>query len=321
MKPTAKRILTISAIAAGAGLILMGIGMGLGGRPGVAISSSGIHSSYQQQEPYFQEKMSLNTFSDLSLDIGAEADIQILPSDDDKYYVEYLLDGDYGKPVCKVEDDTFTLTQIAAGNRVIGIFAFNLGESESINPYVTLYVPEDSLLKQSSIHNTYGSIEVSGSKFETISITADSGDIILNNVSAGDMKLNYEDGNLTTDALKADNFFVCSDYGSIELKESILGCAEFELEDGDVSFDTVKGNSIKITSEYGNVNLEETSCKTADFILDYGNLDFDAVTLENLTCEMEDGNMNLSLPETLEKYQIAIDLDYGDLKLPEGNPK
>lgn len=279
MKTTTKRILTVSVITAGAGLVLMGIGIGLGGRPGVVFSGSGIRSPYHGQEPYFQERMSLDAFSNLNINIKSEAEIQILQSEDDKYYVEYRLDGEYGKPVCKVENDTFTLAQAISGEHWIGLFGLAFPEYESVNPYVSLYVPEDSPLKQGNIYNDCGAIEVSGIKFQSASITAASGNILLHNISAEDIRLDNEDGN--------------------------------------ISFDTVKADSLTVTSEYGNVSLKETSCKTAEFKMDYGNLDFDAITLKNLTCEMEDGNIDLYLPDKIENYRLAIKMDDDDLNLPK----
>lgn len=317
MKTSTKRILAVSSITAGAGLTLLGIGMGLGGCPGVVFSNSGIHSSYQQQEPYFQEKVSLSTFSNLSITIKSEAEVQILPSDDDKFYIEYRLDGEYGKPVCKVENDTLTLSQAVSGEHVLGVFGLNFGGHKSVNPYVTLYVPEDSLLKQSDIYSDYGIIEASGIKFHTVSITADSGDIILNNISAENMKCATDNGTISSDAIKADSLSVLSSYGSVELRESVLGSAEFQMEDGDILLNTIKADSLNVTSEYGNVILKEASCKTADFTMDYGDLDFDAVNLENLYSEMEDGDIHLSLPETVQNYQLIVKLDYGDLELPK----
>lgn len=317
MKTNTKRILAVSAVTAGAGLVLLGIGMGLGGRPGVIFSSSGIHSSYQQRKPYFQEKMSLDTFSDLNINIKTEAEVQILPSDDDNFYIEYRLDGEYEKPVCKVENDTLTFSQAVSGEHMLGIFGLSFREYESANPYVTLYVPKDSLLKQSDIYSDYGTIEASGVKFQTISVTADSGDIILNNISAENMKCTTDNGTITSDAVKVDDLSVLSDYGSAELRESVLGSAKFQMEDGDILLDTIKADSLKVTSEYGNVSLKEASCKMADFTMDYGDLDFDAVNLESLYAEMEDGDIHLSLPETVRNYQLTAKLDYGSLELPQ----
>ncbi len=54
MKPVTKRILTISASLAGIGIAMMGVGLLLGGRPGVVFNNSGIISPYQKKVFYDQ---------------------------------------------------------------------------------------------------------------------------------------------------------------------------------------------------------------------------------------------------------------------------
>lgn len=315
MKVSTKRILTISAVTAGAGLILMGIGIGLGGYPGFTFSSSGIRSSHQKQEPYSQKKMPLDAFSDLNLSIDSETDIQILPSDDDKYYVEYLLSGEYSEPVCEVKNDTLSLSQASVPTFAVLDLNFNI--QEPLHSYVTLYLPKDAVLKHCGIHNDYGSIEFSGINSQSVVIDSDYGNVVLNNTSAENIALNMEDGTLKADTLKADRFSFVSEYGSAELKESVFNHAEFETDYGDTLFDTVKSDFLKVVSEDGNVRIKNSSCKSAEFELEYGNLDFDAAALDQLNCKLEYGNLDLYLPETIQNYQLAVELEYGRLSLPK----
>ena len=131
------------------------------------------------------------------------------------------------------------------------------------------------------------------------------------------MKLKTDTGTILADALKADKLSVVSEYGSAEFKESVLGNADFQMDDGDLVFDIVKSDSLNVISEDGNIHLKDTSCKTADFALAYGDLDFDAAAMDSLDCTMEYGSLNLSLPVTIQNYQLAVELEYGDLSLPE----
>ena len=166
MNTWTKRILTVSAAAAGIGLVLMGVGMGMGGRPGVVFSKNGISSSYQKAAPYLQEKTAIDTFSGINLDIRSEASIQILPSGDNKYYVEYLLDGEAAEPICKVKDDTLTLSQAYSDANVIGVFGIALDDSDSVNPYISIYVPKDVKLKAIDIYNDYGNVAIEDRSME-----------------------------------------------------------------------------------------------------------------------------------------------------------
>ena len=67
MKKITKRILIASAVTAGTGVVFMGVGIALGGWPGVVFTKGGIHSPYEQKTPYRQEKKEIEPFSELSL--------------------------------------------------------------------------------------------------------------------------------------------------------------------------------------------------------------------------------------------------------------
>lgn len=317
MKKITKRILIISAATAGTGLLTMGIGLGLGGHPGVVFGKDGIQSPYQKEEPYYQEKTALDTFTSLNLKIDSSADIRILPSDDKKYYVEYLLDGEYSEPICKVENDTLYLSQEEANEHTTGVFGLYFGDFESVNASVTLYIPEDAELKQTDIFNDYGDTDISGVKFQTARIESDYGDLTLCEVSGKDINVSLEDGTLTASDLNTENFSLLNEYGEAEISNSVLGNADFQMDYGNLLFDTVKADSLAVTSEDGDVTLKETSCKSTDFTLEYGNLDFEAAALENLTCDMVYGDVTLSLPESITAYQLSAKLEYGDLTLPK----
>lgn len=62
MKKITKRILIASAVTAGTGVVFMGVGIALGGWPGVVFTKGGIHSPYEQKTPYRQEKKEIEPF-------------------------------------------------------------------------------------------------------------------------------------------------------------------------------------------------------------------------------------------------------------------
>ncbi len=317
MNTWTKRILTVSAAAAGIGLVLMGVGMGMGGRPGVVFSKNGISSSYQKAAPYLQEKTAIDTFSGINLDIRSEASIQILPSGDNKYYVEYLLDGEAAEPICKVKDDTLTLSQAYSDANVIGVFGIALDDSDSVNPYISIYVPKDVKLKAIDIYNDYGNVAIEDRSMEHAEIQADYGDVSLNNVSAGDLNCTLSDGDFSADTFKTTSLTFVSTYGSAVFQNSDLGDAELQMEYGDLQCNTVKADQLNIASMDGNIELKETASKNADFTLEYGDLTFDAVSLESLDCTSEYGSVSLFLPASIQTYQVEIKLDYGALELPK----
>lgn len=62
MKKITKRILIASAVTAGTGVVFMGVGIALGGWPGVVFTKGGIHSPYEQKTPYRRKRKRSNLF-------------------------------------------------------------------------------------------------------------------------------------------------------------------------------------------------------------------------------------------------------------------
>ena len=55
------------------------------------------------------EKTPVDELTSVEINIGSAADISILPSDDGKFYLEYLLDGAYDSPQFEISSGRLTL--------------------------------------------------------------------------------------------------------------------------------------------------------------------------------------------------------------------
>lgn len=378
MKKITKRILIASAVTAGTGVVFMGVGIALGGWPGVVFTKGGIHSPYEQKTPYRQEKKEIEPFSELSLYVGSEADVVVMASKDEKYYVEYTLDGNYGKPKCELTNGKLSIAQQDHNGYMTGMFGLNLGENLSgEKSYITVYIPKGTLLETADIYNDYGNVNWSNVNGKKVSIEADSGNVKIEQSETTSMKLTLNDGDAFADKLKAETFTLQSDYGDstlsnvsdktftvqsecgdVKTEQSETTSMELILNDGDVSVDGLKAETFVLQSEYGDSTISdvsgkvftvqsecgeveldrvlfekmkvealdgdvlssEISCSFADVTLEYGDLRWDAQKLENLTCQAECGDVDLILPEELEKYEVDLQIEYGDLSLPKDTP-
>lgn len=193
MKKITKRILIASAVTAGTGVVFMGVGIALGGWPGVVFTKGGIHSPYEQKTPYRQAKKEIEPFSELSLYVGSEADVVVMASKDEKYYVEYTLDGNYGKPKCELTNGKLSIAQQDHNGYMTGMFGLNLGENLSgEKSYITVYIPKGTLLETADIYNDYGNVNWSNVNGKKVSIEADSGNVknrtVGNNVNETDFE-------------------------------------------------------------------------------------------------------------------------------------
>ena len=101
MKKSKKIILTISAVTLTAGVLLTGIGYMKGGRFGFVFSDGKFISAdsiEEEKQPFILEKKKLDSVKDIDINILSYADIRILPSADNSFYLEYNLPGEYPKP-------------------------------------------------------------------------------------------------------------------------------------------------------------------------------------------------------------------------------
>lgn len=196
--------------------------------------------------------------------------------------MEYLLDGTYDKPQYQVTDDTLYFSQKDTFQNMVGIFGISLGNKASYSPAVTLYIPKDANLTHTELYTAYGNIELTNSNLGEASIETDYGNVLLAKSTASTLNVSLPDGNFNTDTLTAD--------------------------------------SLTLKCEDGNANIQNVTLKDADITLEYGNLELDTKKLENLNCQMEYGNAELSLPESMNHYLFDIQLEYGNLTLPDTAP-
>lgn len=276
MKPVSKKILIIAAAIFAAGVVLTGISILMGGWPGFQISRSGITSVGKTEEPYELTKTKIDKFSkvDITLDY---ADIDILESEDDDYYVEYLLDGNSGEPSCKTVGDTFQFYQKDTAARFMFIGTIQSG-FPSIDPYLRLYVPKDTALKKLTINNESGNFYASSMNVETADIT--------------------------------------SDYGAFELSDSKFDELSFYMESADLTMKNCTAKQFEFDGSYGEIDLKEFSSDSAVLSLESYDVAIDAVKLGGLDFKNEYGNLELSLPDKLSTYNFDIYVEYGDIKLP-----
>lgn len=278
MKPITKKIFIVSGVLAAAGVILLGAGRMMGGHAGFIITRNGIYSSDSVPESYVQKKIPVDSFTNIDISMQSWNDVSILPSDDGTYYLEYSLSGNLSKPVWEVSDDTFFFSSERIFSDGVMNFGFGFSEEPDTQERLTLYVPESAMLGTVSIDSN-ASVTLTGFTAETLSLVLD-----------------YDDADLTE--LTADQIRIQSDDGDITAKQLIA-------------------DSLIIENNYGDVELTDLSCDATTITLDSGDLTLDALEPGSLLCKTEYGNVELSLPAPLTQYAFDIQSEYGDVRLPD----
>ncbi|HJD47703.1 MAG TPA: DUF4097 domain-containing protein [Candidatus Mediterraneibacter norfolkensis] len=285
MKRKTKMILIFSVSCIAAGALLTGAGRLWGGSPGFAWTRDGIVTASSSRDPYSMEKTPVDELTSVEINIGSAADISILPSDDEKFYLEYLLDGAYDSPQFEISSGRLTLAQ-AEGTASGGIFLFGSGLNfgsgfgiKDVSPYVRLYVPSDSMLSDVSAYSDAGSVEVRDLSAGKASFSASFGDLTLDNCIFGSLE-------------------AVTDSGSIEGSDIQTGSLVAENDFGSTAFRSTAVTSARITASSGDILLEAQELETLE-----GSNDF--------------GDTRICLSDPLSSYSCNLSTDFGDIILPD----
>ena len=354
MKKSKKIILTISAVTLTAGVLLTGIGYMKGGRFGFVFSDGKFISAdsiEEEKQPFILEKKKLDSVKDIDINILSYADIRILPSADNSFYLEYNLPGEYPEPAFSCTDGKLTLTQ--ENREPIAIIGFGFHDSQSSEREVTLYVPSKAELNSCKLYSDSGNIQASDLTASDFGIGCDYGDVTLKNIkSKGSLALNlsagqlnadtlsgktvtiYNDsGNISLDSCTSYDLHLETDYGDIQLdnaavknasdmtldsgiltiKNSALGTARITNDSGTIFLAQVTGKSLEATSEYGDISLTDTQLSdNAVLTLDSGNLSADTSSVKKISVKNDSGSISLN---QFSSENADFMLSYGDLDL------
>ncbi len=325
MKTNTKKLVLTSLGLIILGAILTGMGMLLGGRPGVVLSRDGFSSPYKKYEPFTLDKTKIEEFSNVELKIGSYADVRILPSKDDNFYLEYQLDGVYGEPSFDVKGETLSLTHSGNARSRVGIYNFYIGNfdvvnDEDINAYIALYIPEGADMGNLEVYNDSGDVSIENLSFGDTKLDVSYGDVNLRDMSFQDLDVGMECGNFDAKAFNAQDFVLKNEYGEVSLEKVAVRDAEISLDSGGMKADDFACAALTAEDEYGDIELKRFSAETAGFVLDSGNLYLDAEELTNLTCKSEYGDVTIKLPKDLEEYSVSVRSEYGHIELPDKAP-
>ena len=299
MKKATRNILIISACFMGAGIPAAAAGVAAGGWFGIQITRDGIRSSSSGSEPYRLEKTRLDDFSGIKIDIGSEADIEFVPSDDEYCYLEYTLKGNGAGPEWNITDNTFTLTQ----NGVIatGFFLTGSDLSWSSGPVIRLYIPKDTAFSDVDIYNDYGNISMGSISSDTLTLNLESGDLDMENISAG----------------AADIYL---DYGNLAMRACRFTEAKIETDSGNIEAEDTVTDTLLLTNNYGDSTLENTTVRSADLTVESGGLYLEASGLETITGVNEYGDTTFVFGDDIESYSFDLLTEYGEISFSGDAP-
>ncbi|MBQ8304835.1 MAG: DUF4097 family beta strand repeat protein [Blautia sp.] len=255
-----KKWIITGTVLLGSGLMICGTSFTIMGFDWEKLSTvKFVTNTYEIADPFANIRIDADT-----------ASLSFLPSEDGTCKVICHEEGD-DPHKAEVQNDTLTIER--KNNKSLRLFGIGF-ETES--PGITVYLPEDT--------------------YKTCTIETDTGDITLQDLSAGDMQLGSDTGRI-----KLTN---------IELSDDL----DIEENTGDIVLQNVTCRNLKAEGDTGDLRLTDVTA-SGEFRLetDTGDIVFDGCDADAIHAETDTGDVTGTL---LSDKVFYADTDTGSVDVP-----
>jgi hypothetical protein len=265
------------------GALLLGSGWALGAREGVALDRSGVHVI--KNETVSEATDLPGEFDEITINVGYGG-IELLPSKDGEYHLEYTLNSTQN-PKISVKPGVleFDATGKDPANLAIVKFDFETGRN-----YVRLYYPEYGKPPKLTIISDSGDIDVTGLGTGEMNIKSDYGNVKLDRIYAGSLIVNSSSGKCTVTDSYLSDCVVRSSYGDIELRGVTAFGTNIKASGGRISLSGYFYGQTVIDSDYGDIYFATDEAKETygyEIGLKYGELRIDGKKTEHGEAEQD----------------------------------
>lgn len=318
MNKAIKGVLTVSGCCILAGAVLMTIGRFMGGSPGFWINKTGFHTNSEFKEASKQhlsvlEKTELEGFDEMFIDAGYN-DIEVIPSKDGHFYIEYRLYSYGPEPEYRVEQGKLSLTcgQEPQNSMDIGVMVWSTGQTHEQGS-LKLYVPEHAALKMVQLTSSDGCVKYDGPNSDEFNLTSSYGNVTLKDKKAKKVRLNAADGKIDSSSVVCEEFILNNSYGNTDLDHISADKIEIEVSDGNVTMTGIDSGSIDIVNHYGGV--KGNAVKAEDFSLEMsdGSCSLKRADLKKSLIENTYGSVEVELTGSALDYNYDLETTFGSI--------
>lgn len=314
------KFLWICAILAGAGFVLGGIGLAMGGIiHGIQIDPQGIRvyapllDKDTEEGGYMQREETLEAFDSIQVDMEC-VDIRVEQSDNDAYTLSYCLSNDQ-KLRKEISDGTLILQRNSSGTFhwfFMGIGSNHTDKEES----VVIRIPKDAKLSDVRLHTESGDIACENARMNLLDITAEYGDVSLSGIQAQNIQTDMESGKLQMEQVQGDSCSVKNEYGSLSFYDLAL-TAELaaEMESGDIKFRDASASILNIKNSYGNISSQQTEFGTMKMKLESSDCRLQDILFDSCEIDSSYGDVELDLKKNVTDYSYQMHTEYGNIEI------
>ncbi|MDR1712732.1 MAG: DUF4097 domain-containing protein, partial [Coriobacteriales bacterium] len=318
MKKSTRNILIVSLVLILVGGVLAGTGWALGGARSVALTSSGPVVNNPANLIQVDEHYSKITSIDFDVDV---MELHLQPGE------EFALSGSYydNNGALEITESNGKLSvQLNRNTYGTSILNFNWGLGfNGIGEYnsqtLTLTYPANSKFTSVILNSDYGDIEISGLNANSLSLDMDAGSFIGENIKVDSLDAYLDFGDFTinnldvtnTATLELNSGQLSSDDGGITVGE-----LEATLDLGDIDIDelTVK-NSGNLTLSAGALNINKVEANDLSIFADMGSVEVKGKLTGTSIFEVRMGSCSLEMDQSAERIAFEIVTDMGSIDI------
>lgn len=328
MRKIIKSTLIAAGISAVSGIALLTAGTALGGQPGFYINRNGLYTSQEQNKKLgyvrtaSQERKEVGKVDSFYLDVDFN-NISVMPSGDDKYYIEYKIplrevDQD---PVCEIKDNQLSF-QFQEGTMEyiydVGIVVWDTG-GQFKRGYVNLYVPEQAAPEFMVLKSSDGTVSVKRVNPKQLDITAKYGSVEVSKAGGENLSIASSDGLIDCSEVSYKNVKLENQYGSTDLEEIKAEGIAIDASDGTVSMDSIEAVNVSLSNRYGSIEGEGLKTDNIKVKQSDGACDLGRLELKNGQFENSYGSVSLSLTGREADYNYDLKTAYGSISINNRN--
>ncbi len=200
----------------------------------------------------------------------------------------------------------------------------------NLDNYIRIYLPKNSNLKNISIEDSSGDVNITGFIADKLDVTVSYGDFTMKEAAAADADITLSSGTSRISDFQVSELEYTNSYGnatftdinttSLRLPEgTIWEFVDVTMSSGDVEIKDLNSNSIDITNSYGDITMDTLTADNLELNLSSGDCEIikgDAVMMD---ISNSYGDVTLGLLGASSDYSLDLDTSYGKIRVGENH--
>lgn len=304
-----KKLSRISLILIGIGLILAITGFFMGGKLGIVRDNSKFKVFDSKETVIKNEELS----SFKSIDITSNFNnIDIIKSD--RYAIEIQYEGDNSEINYTIKDEKLVIEESKVKNKGINI-DFRIGDSQ-IPRYIKVYVPSNVDLDSIDVKSDNANITMNDLSASDILLHCEYGNINAENINTDIFKVEMDNGNINIKKLNSNNNAVLKNlYGNIEINDSTFNKLSNDVTNGSLNMENTSIDNVIINNEYGNIKSHSLITNGLQIKSDNSKIDLDGEFKGNTSIKSDYGDVKIKTNIPQELYNYSVSCEYGNIKI------